>query len=142
MTCIRCARCNLPVKVDGEIGKLRLAIPGNHEPTMGEDSALPAETAVCPGSEHLGIVENSIWVRVGDAGEYESFDSIADALDYLNELNVGKVAGWRALGFNTPNFWGQDYISIYHGTADADALGELTADEKATLESGLVEIFA
>jgi hypothetical protein len=136
MTCIRCARCNQPVPVDGEIGKLRLAIPGNH------DSTGPTETAVCPGSEQLGIVEDSIWVRVGDAGEYEFFDSIADALDYLNELNVGKVTGWRALGFNTPNFWGQDYISIYHGTADADALGELTADEKATLESGLVEIFA
>jgi len=117
------------------LAELRLAIPGNH------DSEGPTETAVCPGSEQLGIVEDFIWVRVGDAGEYESFDSIANALEYLNELKVGKVTSWRDFGFNTPNFWGQDYISIYHGTLDANTSGELTSNEKVTLESGLVEVF-
>jgi len=131
MSHIRCACCNRPVKTD-DVGKLRLAIPGNH------DSTEPTETAICPGSEQLGTVEDSIWVRVGDAGEYESFDSIADTLDYLNELKVGKVTRWRLFGFNTPNYWGHDYISIFRGTLDAPY--RLTADDIDALESGLIKI--
>lgn len=32
-----------------------------------------------------------IWVRVGDSGEYESFDDLQEVVDYLNELGVGLI---------------------------------------------------
>jgi hypothetical protein len=53
---VQCSHCNLPVKIDGEIGKLKIAVPGNHEPRLIDGFALPSETAVCPGSELLGTV--------------------------------------------------------------------------------------
>jgi hypothetical protein len=34
-----------------------------------------------------------LWIRVGDAGEYEGFDGLEEALDYLNELSVGGSDG-------------------------------------------------
>jgi len=61
--------------------------------------------------------QQQLWVRVGDAGEYEPFDSLDDALNYLNELSVGQVDHWidggPGIGFATPNYHGYDFISLF-----------------------------
>jgi hypothetical protein len=80
-----------------------------------------------------------LWVRVGDAGEYCDFDSLDDALEYLNELQVGKVIGWQRYGFETPNYHGQDYISIFWGGSDTNPWADLDDEERDEVEAGLEE---
>jgi len=86
-----------------------------------------------------------IWVRVGDAGEYESFDSLDDALDYLNELKAGHVTGWIdsgvGVGIETVNYHGYDFISLFWGDEDAELTAHLDADERIEVEEGLEEVF-
>jgi len=86
-------------------------------------------------------MNTSIWIRVGDAGDYESFDSLDDAIDYLNALRVSKVTHWHTFGFATSNYHGNNYISIYHGYTAENPTGKLTAAEMSTLEARLVAYF-
>ena len=87
-----------------------------------------------------------LWVRVGDAGEYESFGNDLDALlDYLNDLSVGQVDHWidsgPGVGFATPNYHGYDFISCYWGDANANLVRPLNGAERAAAEAGLAEAF-
>lgn len=87
-----------------------------------------------------------LWVRVGDAGEYESFGDDLDALvDYLNELQVGTVTGWvdtgPGVGFTTPNYHGLDFISCFWGDADGNLVAPLTCLEANQLTGRLEEAF-
>ncbi len=70
-----------------------------------------------------------LWVRVGDAGEYERCDDLDDAIAYLNELRVGKITGWVRSGFETENFYGHDYVSIFHGDDNANHLCDIGENE-------------
>lgn len=80
-----------------------------------------------------------LWLRIGDTGEYEEFDSLDDALEYLNALGVGQVEGWQQYGFVTPNYHGQDYISIFWGEQDANPRRDLNDAEHQIIEDGLEE---
>lgn len=75
-----------------------------------------------------------LWVRVGDAGEYEKCVDLDDAIEYLNELRVGKITGWVQSGFETVNYYGQDYVSIFYGDADANHLCDIGEDEDEAQE--------
>ena len=80
-----------------------------------------------------------IWVRVGDAADYKTFDDLEEAVDYLKELNVGRVDHWRASGVATVKYWGQAYIALYRGDADANLVTNLLPDERVVVEDGLRE---
>ena len=86
-----------------------------------------------------------IWVRVGDMGEYESFDALDDALEYLNELSAGQVTGWveggMGVGIETVNYHGYDFVSLFWGDDDANLTAHLDADERTEVEEGLVEVY-
>lgn len=86
-----------------------------------------------------------LWIRVGDCGEYESFSDLDDALDYLNELHVGRVEHWVdggvGIGFATPNYWGGDFISMYWGDEEANCSRALTPEERDVVECGLSPAF-
>jgi hypothetical protein len=89
---------------------------------------------------------NQLWVRVGDAGEYEPFGDDLDAvLDWLNELRAGEVTGWVlggiGVGLETVNYWGYDFVSLFWGDADANLVRELDSEERAAVEAGLEEAF-
>jgi hypothetical protein len=88
-------------------------------------------------------MNESIWVRVGSDGEYESFPNLNEALEYLNSLNVGHIIGWgwSGMGFETPNYHDQEYISIYIGDDRAQRLRTLTVLEQYAVEDGLVEAY-
>lgn len=75
-----------------------------------------------------------LWIRVGDAGEYEQFDDLDDAIEYLNELCVGKIIDWVQGGFETQNYHGQDYISIFYGDSEANHLADIGEDEDEAQE--------
>ena len=76
-----------------------------------------------------------LWVRVGDAGEYEQCDDLDDAIAYLNELRVGKITSWVRSGFETENYYGRDYVSIFYGDDDANHLCDI--NEKEYVECNL-----
>jgi hypothetical protein len=110
----------------------------------------PADWQDATGNDALtcnvcGYPKLLVWVRVGDAGDYQSFDGLDDALDYLNELRVGTVIGWidagPGVGFSTPNYHGYDFISFFWGDEDANLTAHLGADERMAVEEGLVEAF-
>lgn len=56
-----------------------------------------------------------LWLRVGRCGEYEKMDDLDAAIEYLNELRVGRIIMWVPGGFETQNYHGQDYVSLYYG---------------------------
>jgi hypothetical protein len=91
-------------------------------------------------------MNEQFWVRVGDAGEYESFgNDISDLTDYLNELSVGQVTGWidagPGVGFETPNYHGYDFISLFVGDNEANLIRPLDAGERAAVECSLEEAY-
>jgi hypothetical protein len=84
-----------------------------------------------------------VWLRVGDGGDYQNFDDLDAAIEYLNELSVGKPDYWShaGAGLHTPNYWGHDYISFYWGDGDAQLVSGLTADDQAYVEDRLTEAY-
>jgi len=83
--------------------------------------AVPASTELLPGFAYL-------WLRVGDSGEYEKMDDLDAAIKYLNELCVGQVTAWVKGGFETQNYHGQDYISLYYGDHERNHLADIDED--------------
>ena len=80
-----------------------------------------------------------IWLQVGDDGNPERFDALEPAVDYLNSLKVG-AARWRNAGFDTANFWGQDYVRLYRGDAESKLLTNLLPDDRVFVEDNLQPI--
>ena len=93
----------------------------------------------------MPTIATLIWVRVGDAGEYEAFDGLDEAVEYLNELGVGRVDHWinggPGVGIGTPNYHGHDFVSLYHGDADANLVSNLLPDERVFVEDALRECY-
>lgn len=86
-----------------------------------------------------------LWIRLGDAGDYQAFDSLADAIDYLNELSAGEIFDWTTgpmgVGFDTANYWGEDFISCFWGDDEANLIRPLDHGERVVMENGLVEAY-
>lgn len=74
------------------------------------------------------------WMRLGDAAEYESFDSIGDVAERLRENGVKSITAWREGGCYAPGFEGNNYISLYVGDADANLERSLTPAEQCECE--------
>lgn len=115
-----------------------------------DDVPNPRDRHDCTGNEALqccdcGYPKLLVWVRVGDCGEYESFDRLDDAIDYMNELKAGKVTGWVeggiGVGMETVNYHGYDFISMFWGDENADLTAPLDGDERMEVEEGLEEVF-
>jgi len=91
-------------------------------------------------------MSEQLWLRVGDAGDYENFGDDLDAvLDYLNELRAGEVTGWVlggiGVGLETVNYWGYDFVSLFWGDSNANLIRALDDQERAAVEAGLEEAF-
>ena len=124
--------------------------PWKRRPPRISDIPNPADWQDATGNDALtcnvcGYPKLLVWVRVGDMGEYESFDSLDDALDYLNELKAGQVTGWveggMGVGIETVNYHGYDFISLFWGDDDANLTAHLDADERMEVEEGLEEVY-
>lgn len=73
-----------------------------------------------------------LWLRLGDAGDYEAWDDIEQVAGILQECSVTDlttVAG----GIEACGFEGDNYISLYWGDAEAELIRELTEAEFAEL---------
>jgi hypothetical protein len=136
-----CERCHANPEHRAAVERKASRISDIHNPTNWQNAtgndALTC--AVC------GYPKLLLWVRVGDMGEYESFDSLDDALDYLNELKAGHVTGWidggMGVGIETVNYHGYDFISLFWGDDNANLTAHLDADERTEVEEGLEEVY-
>lgn len=83
------------------------------------------------------------WIRVGDQGDYQPVDDLDAVIESLNEWQVGEVTGWveggRGVGVETTKCYGYDFISLFWGDDQANLIRPLDAEERATVDEGLVE---
>ena len=75
-----------------------------------------------------------LWVRLGEMGEYESFDQDLFAVWHcLKENGVQEItrvgAGIEASGKSYCQLYGRNYISLFWGDKDAQIIRELTDAE-------------
>jgi len=80
-------------------------------------------------------VEKYWWVRVGDQGDYEQFDSLDEVGDYLSQLGIAPPYDQStSYGFETDSYYGNNYISLYKGNADAQPTDTLKKSNLLYLE--------
>jgi hypothetical protein len=75
------------------------------------------------------------WLRIGDNGEYESFDDLAGAIDRL--AGAGLVLGWVAGGVQTEAYRGNNYVSFFWGDDCAELIRHLNKRERTAVEQAL-----
>jgi len=83
-----------------------------------------------------------VWVRLGDQGDYEKFDSPWDAGHEVGEfLSQNEthpyIKGFLSLGVEIdPTFLGLNYVSLYWGDSGAQRPRELNDAEKQQFRDG------
>ncbi len=87
-----------------------------------------------------------VWMRMGDQGDYESFDSPWSAgngigMFYAEHDRMPDVKKYGSYGVEVaPGFLGPyNYVSLFWGDADAQPTKELTLNEIKQFISGLSE---
>ena len=89
------------------------------------------------------LEDSSLWLRLGDYGEYEDFGQDFDALG-LTLLETGISSAdiflMRDRGFETRGFFGDNYISLYWGDTDGNFVRNLDTEELNELKSCMVSV--
>jgi len=136
-----CKRCHANPEHRADVEAKAARISDIPNPTDWQD-ATGNDALTC---NVCGYPKLLVWVRVGDMGQYESFDSLDYALDYLNELKAGHVTGWveggMGVGIETVNYHGYDFISLFWGDEDANLTAHLDAGERMEVEEGLEQVY-
>jgi len=136
-----CEVCHADAKKRAAVEKTAAKVADIPNPANWQD-ATGNDALTC---NDCGYPKLLVWVRVGDMGEYESFDSLDDALDYLNMLKAGEVTGWveggMGVGIETVNYHGYDFVSLFWGDESANLTAHLDSDEKAEVEAGIEEVY-
>ncbi len=80
-----------------------------------------------------------IWVRCGDADDYNAFDGYDEVASYFAEMGVQKIniKKYGDFGAKAKGFTGRNYISLYWGDADAQVVKNLTTRERHLINSSL-----
>ena len=72
-----------------------------------------------------------LWVRAGDADNYNDFDGLQEVADYLAEMGAhDPLERCNEYGVTSPEYRGQNYISLFWGDDDAQPIRSLTIDEQ------------
>ncbi len=73
----------------------------------------------------------TLWMRLGDAGDYESFgDDLDAAIGALQEAGSGPVLGRASSGIITERYRGNNYISLYWGDETGEDMLRPLSDEE------------
>jgi hypothetical protein len=76
----------------------------------------------------------TIWVRAGDGDDYHGFDGFHEAAEYLAEMGAGApLVGCNRYGVTSPEYRGNNYISLFCGDDEAQPIRPLTTDEHTEL---------
>lgn len=92
------------------------------------------------------MTSDVLWLRLGDASDYEAFDDLDCVADLLAEFGIKAVSRYGLYGVSAPGFEGHNYISLYWGPnpgdGSAEASRELTDAELIELNRLLDNAFA
>ncbi len=67
-----------------------------------------------------------IWVRLGDGDNYNRFDDLDEAAEYMTLFGVMHVHRTQKYGVAAKGFTGLNYISLFFGDSAAQPTAELT----------------
>jgi hypothetical protein len=70
-----------------------------------------------------------VWVRLGDGDDYNRFDDLAEATEYMALFGVKHVYRCQRYGVEAKGLTGQNYISLFFGDAQAQPTADLTSSE-------------
>jgi hypothetical protein len=71
-----------------------------------------------------------LWVRAGDGDNYNGFDGVQEVADYLAEMGATGPLDWcNKYGVTSPEYQGNNYISLFWGDVAAQPIRPLTVDE-------------
>lgn len=70
-----------------------------------------------------------IWVRLGDADNYNRFDDLADAAEYMALVGVKHVRRCQKYGVTANGFTGLNYISLFFGDDEAQPTRDLSGKD-------------
>ena len=81
-----------------------------------------------------------VWLRIGDQGDYEKFDSPEEAAQELGQYTSDREIKFTSLGVCVGPFQGDNYVSLFWGDDDAQPVGdaELSDLEKEAFQNTLV----
>jgi hypothetical protein len=72
----------------------------------------------------------TLWVRAGDGDNYNGLDGLHEVADYLAETGATGPLDWcNKYGVTSPEYQGNNYISLYWGDDDAQPIRPLTVAE-------------
>jgi hypothetical protein len=72
----------------------------------------------------------TLWVRAGDGDNYNGFDGVQEVADYLAEMGATGPLDWcNKYGVTSPEYQGNNYISLFWGDDAAQPLRPLTVGE-------------
>jgi len=84
-----------------------------------------------------------LWLRLGDNADYEPYESVADAGEYVGQHTSDRDPAFRSMGLSLTGFEGENYISLFWGDNDAQPLpgvhSQLTGEEQKAFIYGLHE---
>lgn len=92
-----------------------------------------------------------LWIRVGDQGDYHSFDSVDEAAEFLHEHlhnhdddecighEVNRYQGPGLVGIEIEEFLGDNGVSFYWGEEDAGRYCSISDDELEIVRRSLNE---
>jgi hypothetical protein len=80
-----------------------------------------------------------IWVRLGDADNYNRFDDLTEAADYMTEFGVHQVQRSRKYGVEADGLTGHNDISLFYGDEEAQPTKELSNIDIRLLNSELMK---
>jgi hypothetical protein len=76
------------------------------------------------------MTTTTLWVRAGDGDNYNPFDGLQEVADYLADMGATGPLEWcNNYGVTSPEFRGNNYISLFWGDADAQPTRSLTTSE-------------
>lgn len=78
-----------------------------------------------------------VWVRLGDGDNYNRFDDVAEAAEYMALFGVRHVYRCRKYGVEAKGLTGLNYISLFFGDAQAQPTADLTSREISAINREL-----
>ena len=79
-----------------------------------------------------------VWVRLGDADDYNRFDDLDGAAEYMALFGVRHVERSQKYGVAAKGFTGQNYISLFFGDDEAQPTRDLSASDVQLLNECLL----
>ena len=83
-----------------------------------------------------------LYCRIGDMGDYEQVDDLAQLAERLAEMQSGPIDHFRELGVETDNYAGNNYVSLYWGEDVETPVRSLNASEQRELRRELRKALA